>query len=210
MRSIWIVATFLLAIMACRISESKITGKYLDKVRDDTLRITANHTYEFEERLKGGEHGWNSGKWHIENNRVYFTDTKPLPVVGYRIGMNKTASSADALQLYFTIDKFKNNVLLSSVTVWQKGKQLDTSFVNLVSNRVVVKTANFDSLAVKLDYFPVIGLSKHKFDDKGVYNVIIYPSERLYELDKLSYQYKKRSLINRSHQVRYQKVESKY
>jgi hypothetical protein len=47
---------------------------------------------------------------------------------------------------------------------------------------------------------------KQKFDPYGIYEIVIYPVERLYELDKLSYKYSNGSLINRSENIRYQKI----
>ena len=97
----------------------------------------------------------------------------------------------------------------TKVIVLDKHVPIKTAYISSVSNNIVIKTYNFDSILVKIPYFPFIEFTKNKFDKNGVYQIVIYPAERLYELDKISYKYRNRSLVNHSEHIRYQKVTSK-
>ena len=206
MRSILLLFIPLFLLLGCRISESAIAGKYIDRERDDTLHMMADKTYEFEERLKNGEHGWNTGNWQMDKRTISFFNTKPLPLVGFTLRITKTGITAYPLQLNFSIDQSEKTVQFTDVRISGNMLEGNSSDVSIVSNKIIVKTANFDSLQVKIGYFPFISFSKNKFDKNGVYEVMVYPAERLYELDKLSYKYRNGSLINHSGNIRYKKI----
>jgi len=193
----------------CKVSESSIIGKYIDRERDDTLNVMANKTYEFEERLSNGKNGWNTGNWDIKKNSVFFFNTTPLPVVGYKLRVIKLGESTEPLKLEFVINASEKKLHFTEVIVIDRNTPVNTAHTSPGSNKLEIKTFNFDSIAVKIPYFPFIGFKQNKFDKNGVYQVIIYPAERLYELDKVSYKYRNRSLINHSENMRYQKGASK-
>ena len=197
---------FFLVITGCKVSESKIIGKYLDKERNDTLTIKSDNTYEFEQQLNTAAHGWNTGSWKLEKNSVSFSNTAPLAEVGCKLRITKKGTGEEPLQLNFILDKSQKNLAISDVVILNSHVPVNRSEFNIISNRVVVKTANFDSLAVKFAYFPFITFNKQKFDKNGIYEIVVYPAERLYELDKLSYKYRNGSLINRSESIKYKRI----
>ncbi len=199
----------LLVFFGCKVSESKLTGKYIDRERDDTLTLMPDKKYEFEERLRNGEHGWNTGNWTIDNNRISFFNTNPSPVVGYKLRIHKMGESEYPLQLIFNLDQSKKKVTFTEVIFLEKGRRLHSAVISIVSNRITAKAAGFDSLLVNIAYFPGIAFNSGKFDVNGIYEVVVYPAERLYELDKIRYKYRNGYLLNHSEHIRYQKVASK-
>ncbi|MCW3119529.1 MAG: hypothetical protein JWM28_3611 [Chitinophagaceae bacterium] len=203
-----VIIVCLFYLYGCKISESNFLGKYIDKDRGDTLKLMSGNTYEFEEKLKNGEHGWNTGNWTIAKKRISFFNTNPLPVVGYKLRVNKIGVSQYPLQLIIHIDPSKKNIAFTEVGLLDKGIRINDE-ADIVTNRIIVKTIDFDSLVVKIPYFPMIAFNKNKLDINGIYEVIIYPAERLYELDKFAYKYQNGCLINRTAQIRYRKIADK-
>ena len=199
----------LFLFLGCKVSESAIPGKYIDRERDDTLHMMADKTYEFEEHLKNGEHGWNTGNWQIDKKGVSFFNTKPLPIVGCKLRITKTGTTENPLQLNFSIDQVERKIQFTDVIISGNLSEGNRSDVSIVSNRITIKTTNFDSVSVKIGYFPFISFNKNKFDKNGIYEVVVYPDERLYELDKLFYKYRNGSLINHSGHIRYRKIALK-
>lgn len=193
----------------CKVYDSHITGKYFNKKTNDTLNLLANNTYEYEEKLNNGEHGWNTGNWNLTKNTVSFFNTTPLPLVGYKLRIIKVGISEEPLQLEFILNGSKKILQISEVHLFDKKNLVNASYTSPVSNKIIVKKNNSDSIAVKIPYFPLIGFNGNRFDKNGVYKVIVYPAERLYELDKLSYKYKNGSLINNSEKIRYKKLSAK-
>ena len=179
----------IITLCGCKISESNCIGKYLDKNRDDTLNLLPGKKYEFEEKLINGEHGWNTGNWTIDKNRILFSNTNPLPVVGYKLRIHKIGVGQYPLHLLIKIDQLKKDIQFTDIRLLDKGLQVNGE-ADIIKNRIVVNTNRFDTIGIKIAYFPMMAFDKYKFDLNGIYEVIIYPAERLYELDKSSYKYK--------------------
>lgn len=152
------VLLFIIAVLffGCKVPESGIVGKYIDIERDDTLNIKADKTYEFEEKLRNGEHGWNTGNWDISKKNISFTNTTPIPVVGFKLRITKIGESEVPLQLEFVVNEAKKRVQFSDMRVLYKKVGIDNALLSAVSNRILIKTFNFDSIAVKIPYFPFI------------------------------------------------------
>lgn len=206
MHSKFLLFIITVLFFGCKVPESGIVGKYIDIERDDTLNIKADKTYEFEEKLRNGEHGWNAGNWDISKKNISFTNTTPIPVVGFKLRITKIGESEVPLQLEFVVNEAKKRVQFSDMRVLYKKVGIDNALLIAVSNRILIKTFNFDSIAVKIPYFPFIEFKKEKFDQNGIYRIVIYPAERLYELDKFSYKYRNGALINRSEGIRYRRT----
>lgn len=207
MRITFFILLCLFSFFGCKVSELNIVGKYYDKINDDTLTLMTDNKYEFEERLKNGEHGWNTGQWAFTNNRISLYNTNPLPVVGYKLRFHKIGVGPDSLKLAFTIDQSKKDISFTEVNLKNKGASISDA-VKIVKNKIAINTTNYDSLRVKISYFPIMVLNKNKFDINGIYEIIIYPAERLYELDKMVYKYRNGVLQNRNELIRFKKINS--
>jgi len=64
----------------------------------------------------------------------------------------------------------------------------------------------FDSIAVSLSYFPTITLTKNRLEAQKIYEVLITPSDKIYELDKENLKFRKRSISNRNKKIKFSKI----
>lgn len=205
--------THLLILMVlfigCKVSDSAIVGKYIDYEKKDTLTLGKDKSYEFEEKLNSGENGWNTGNWLLNHRKITFSNTRPLAVVGCKVKLIKTGIGRDALQMTIEINGYPDKFKPFQSRVIRKNSAFDTGFITHKSNTFFLKSFAFDNLEIRLPYFPVLKFKNNEFEERGIYKLMIYPAERLYELDKLSYRYSKNKLINRKENIRYYKIETK-
>ncbi len=199
----------LAVFFGCKVPEVNLAGKYIDLEKDDTLTLRADKTYEFEEKLNKGEHGWNTGNWNLVNGRIRFSNTSPLPIVGCKVKVIKKGMGRAALQLNIVQNSSSKKFRNIETRVVEKNGVAGHHFIPHKTSTVFLKSFTFEKLEIRIPYFPVLRFSKDEFEEKGIYQVIVYPLERLYELDKLSYRYKRNRLINRRGHIRYDRIVTK-
>ncbi len=127
-------------------------------------------------------------------------------MVGGKLKYIKIATSQFPLELDFVLAGKEKQLMIDKAVLYNKALPIDSSGVEMVSGKVRIKTINFDSIGVKINYFPLLMLDGKSFDKNCYYQVMIQPAERLFELDKLSYTYRRNIFINRSEKIRYKKV----
>ncbi len=199
---------FLFVNSACKVSEKEITGKYFDKKTSDTLSLFSNKTYAYVEKLDNGELGWNTGSWSFNKKYVSFFDTKPVPVVGYGLQKTIVNTTKELLQIQFLLNDSKEILEIKRAIALLNNKPVDVGYFSINLNLLTVNNFNFDSLSIFTSYFPAFSFKQSSFKKNKVYQVIITPNERLYELDKFSYRFKKNNLINSSRKIRFIKISN--
>lgn len=209
MRNMISLMLMLVLFFGCKVSDSVIIGKYIDYKRGDTLTLLADRSYEFEEKLNTGEHGWNTGNWILSKRKIVFSNTRPLPIVGCKVKLIKIGKGKAALQL--NIVQNGSPEKFNTIETRVKGNDSDANnkFIIHKTNTIFLKSFIFEKLEIRVPYFPVLTFSKKEFEENGVYRVIVYPAERLYILDKLSYRYQKNRLLNRREHIRYERIVTK-
>lgn len=161
-------------LTGCKVTESMLPGKYVDSQRDDTVRLMANNTYEYEERLYNRTHGWNTGNWEWKNGRLRFLNTNPLPIVGYKIKIDQLGIGPDPLQLVCKLNSSNRELKILAFGIYNKGHLLDTGSSHAIANQLVIKTTNFDSLTIETAYFPIMGINNHRFEKNGRYRIVFF------------------------------------
>lgn len=199
----------LVLFYGCNVSESNIIGKYVDYQKDDTLTLRGDRSYEFEEKLNTGEHGWNTGNWKLHKHKIAFSNTKPLPVVGCKVKLIKTGKGKTALQLNIVLNGASKKINTIETRVIGMGGAVNNDISKQKRNTVFLKSFTFEKLEIRLPYFPVLKFKKDEFEEKGVYQLIVFPAERLYNLDKFTYRYTNNRLVNRKENIRYYRIITK-
>ena len=206
----WILLVWLLT--GCKVAEVKIVGQFIDRKTGDTLSLFGKDSYEYKQKLTNGEFGWNTGNFLLDKKRISFLNTQPFPVVGYKMQRKVVDTSTEPLHLQFQLNgkvPFKP-LLINKAEVLFNSQPLDQSYFKISLNQIIIKTAKFDSVVIFCSYFPPFSFAGNKFDKNKLYQILITPIERLYELDKYSYKYSNRSLSNRKQKIKLQKITNSY
>lgn len=209
MRNMLTGLILLVLFLGCKVSDSSIIGKYIDYQKDDTLTLRADRSYEFEEKLNTGEHGWNTGSWILRKHKIAFSNTKPLPIVGCKVKLIKTGKGKAALKLNIVLNGSSKKINTIETSVMGMGGSMINDISKQKNNTIFLKSFTFEKLEIQLPYFPVLQFKKDEFEEQGVYQLIVFPAERLYELDKLSYRYSKNRLVNCKENIRYYRIITK-
>lgn len=195
-------------LVACKVTDTKIVGSYIDGKKGDTLRLFADKTFEYQEKLSYGEFGWNTGNWAIIKNRISFFNVKPDPVVGYRLQKEIKGSIKEPLKITLLLNASKKLITITNVSVSFRNTVLDTSYFRYNLNTLTINTNSFDSISVATSYFPPFLFKQNEFEKNKKYEVTIYQAERLFELDKYFFEYKKKSLLNHSERIKFKKYRT--
>lgn len=198
-------STFLL--IGCKVTDTKIIGTYVDRQKGDTLRLFGDKTFEYQQKLSYGEFGWNTGNWGINENRISFSNVKPDPVVGYRLEKSIRDSIKEPLKIILLLKNSKKLITIKNALVWSRNNVLDTSYFKYNLNTLTINTNSFDSVSVVTSFFPPISFKKSEFEKNKQYQITISQAERLFELDKYVFEYKKKSLLNRSEKTQFKKIQ---
>lgn len=193
-------------LIACKVTDTKVVGSYIDRQKGDTLRLFANKTFEYQEKLSYGEFGWNTGNWAVIENRISFFNVKPNPVVGYRLKKEIRDSIKEPLKITLLLNASKKLITIKNVSVSLRNTVLDTSYFKYNLNTLTINTNSFDSISVATSYFPPFSFKQNEFEKNKQYDITIYQAERLFELDKYVFEYRKRSLLNYSEKIKFKKI----
>jgi hypothetical protein len=192
--------------VSCTVSEKNIVGKYADTKRIDTLTMLADHTFEYKLKQNNGEFGWNNGSWAVSGRFLSFYDTKPVPIVGCKLKKKITGNTDDALRLIFKLTTPHKRIEISSVQIFNEGNLIDALNYKIQSNQVIITTAAFDSIAVTIPYFPILTFAKSRLELQKIYEILITPNDRLYELDKVNFKFRKKSFSNGVQKIKFKKI----
>jgi hypothetical protein len=192
--------------LACKVTNTKIIGNYIDRQNGDTLRLSADKTFEYQEKLSYGEFGWNTGLWLIRENAVSFYKVKPNPVVGYRLKKDVKENIEEALKVTLVLNASDKLIAIKNVAVSLANTSLDTTNFKVNSNSVTINTSSFDTVSLATFYFPPFIFNKNEFEKNKHYQITIYQAERLFELDKFSFYYKRRSLFTNVGKMKFRKI----
>lgn len=193
--------------VACKVTDTKIIGDYVDSQKGDSLQLFENKTFEYKEKLYYGDFGWNTGKWAINKNRISFFNVKPEPVVGYRLEKSIIDSIQQSLQIILLLNSPKRLITIKNASVSLRGNVLDTSSFTYNLNTLTINTNSFDSISIATFYFPPFPFKKSEFKENKQYQITIFQAERLFELDKYFFKYKRRSLLNIREKARFKKIK---
>jgi len=186
----FILFTGMLFLANCTVSKKRVTGTYLDPHYSDTLQLYEDGSYEYAEHLNSGHVGWTEGKWNINKRMITFQcDHRPL--VGYRLKVRNDTIARD-FQIRLTMGDTEEPIYIENVAVYQGQEILDNSFTHS-GNVVKILRKDFDSIVVRTFNFRALKFSR-ELQPEHSYVAEIYPVERLYELDKVPFMFRKKKL----------------
>jgi len=171
----------------------QVVGVYLDKAFGDTLKINADRSYEYLEKLNSGLLGWTNGKWRIRNRQVQFKcDHKAQ--VAYRLKLRQD-SAINTFQIALLLNDSQTPVNIEEVSIFRNNAIINGENFKRSTNIVRILARNYDSIVVKtLNFFDIIFLNTLNTDHG--YIARIYPVERLYELDKVPFKINDSALVS--------------
>ena len=197
-----------LILIGCRVTVTAVAGEYVDAKYGDTLSLTYGGDYEYKERLNNGEFGWNTGRFSIVQKKISFFDTKPTPVVGFRLQMIPYSNCTSPFEWRFILKDTNVEVAIDSAEVFSKNMPLGTGSFFIKRNQLTILDAKVDSVMVFCKYFPSVGIRVDKLVANKRYLMKISPAERLYELDKTDYRYHNKHLFSKNKTGRFKKVSN--
>jgi hypothetical protein len=180
---------WLIIFSGCTVTFKTIEGNYTNSF-GDTLLILADGVYEYKQKLFAGDFGWNTGKVEIEKNKVIFSETKPFPVVGFKMQVKPAIESPIPYVFTLFINGLDQNSQLDSVQVYTKGSRTDNSYFSLERNKLSILKNEADSIILFNRYFSRIDFSIIRLRKYQAYSVNLIPAERLFDLDKNIYAYR--------------------
>lgn len=193
-------------LVGCKVTDRKIVGSYIDRQKGDTLRLFANKTFEYQEKLSYGEFGWNTGNWTLNDEGISFINVKPEPVVGYRLKKAIVDSISEPLKITLVLNASKKLIAIKNASVSFHNSVLDTSYYKYDLNNLTINSNAFDSISLATFYFPPFSFRQDEFEKNRQYEITIFQAERLFELDKYVFKYKKKSLLNQAEKFKFKKI----
>jgi len=190
MKSLAYLSIFLFLLASCTVSKKQVAGTYLNSHYGDTLHLYVDGNYEYAEQLISGKVGWTEGRWSIKKKTISFQcDHRPL--VGYRMKVRPDTLAGD-FQIRLTMGDTEEPIYIEDVAVYHGPVAIDNSNTH-ADNVVKILRNDFDSIVVRTFNFRAIKFSGNLKPVHG-YVAEIYPIERLYELDKVPFLFRKKSL----------------
>lgn len=190
---VFVLVVLSFGLTKCSISIPQLSGVYLNPKFSDTLHLRPDHTYEYVEKLNNGARGWTDGKWFLQNHKVLFQcDHKPL--VGYRRTIQPD-NTVHIFQLKFLLSDTDAPIYVEEVKLFKAKQPLSDKTFSKENNIVKIFSKDFDSIAISTIYFRTITITSGLSTDQGN-TVRIYPAERLYALDKVSFRFKENKLTS--------------
>ncbi len=168
-------------------------GTYIDSERGDTLRIKADSTYTFDEKLMNGFDGFTRGEWRMVDGHVQLT-VSPKILMGYGSKILKDSAASHPVFDFF-LGASQQPVKLDEVDEYHEGLVSPAKNVVVDNNRLMLQKISFDSLDVGMEEFLPITIGPVYFTNNH-YRVQITPGERYYEFDRYLFEYKKKTLRN--------------
>ncbi len=83
---------------------------------------------------------------------------------------------------------------------------LDTSNFKVNLNSLTINANWFDTISLATSYFPPFTFNRNEFEKNKHYEITIYQAERLFELDKFLFHYKRRSLFTNAGEMKFRKI----
>lgn len=183
-----LLLVLIVILSGCKITMKTVQGYYTNSL-GDTLVISPDSSYEYKQKLWGGDFGWNTGKVDIQNNKVIFSETRPFPLVGFKMQIKQINESSVPYIFSLLINSQDKNALLDSVQVYANGTMGDSSFYSLIRNKVMIVNPQTDSIIIFNRYFLRIDFNIARLKKYQDYSLNILPSERLFDLDKYKFTY---------------------
>lgn len=169
-------------LISCRVTQDRVSGKYVDKIYNDSLKLNKDGSYVYIETLKSGALGRTDGLWKLEKNRVKFTKDKSA-FVGYRLEVNRAEIAEEGL-LKLLLGNTEKPLAIKQVKISTNG-QIVTGDEITQTNTVKIPD-QFDFMVINTHHFANI-LIKDTLQANYQYIVKVFPVERLYELDKIPF-----------------------
>ena len=178
------------ALASCKVLSKQVAGKYIDVKYGDTLQILTDNSYLYLEKLNTGIIGETQGKWKIKKRKIFFKcDHKPL--VGYRLKVNRDSAMNNYGIKLLLASTFKP-IHIERAFFFKNGAILNNN-LEQSNNRLRIFSNDFDSIVVQTFNFMNIKL-RDTLNKNYAYVARIYPIERLYELDKVPFKIKRKTL----------------
>lgn len=190
MRILFFIFCYSLMLTGCSLSTKKLSGTYINPHYGDTLHLYTNGTFEYAEQLLSGRVGWTEGKWIINHKSIRF-ECDHRPLVGYRLKLRPDSLAHD-FQIRLTMGDTDEPIYIENVSVYHGAATTQNTFTNS-DNVVKILTRDFDSIVIRTFNFRALKFSREVLPTNG-YVAEIYPVERLYELDKVPFRYRKKKL----------------
>jgi hypothetical protein len=178
-------------LAGCTISGKQVAGNFIDVKHGDSLQILNDSSYIYLEKLNSGVVGETQGKWKNKKHRIVFIcDHKPL--VGYRLKVNRDSTSHN-FRIKLLLEATSTPIHIEKVGVFKNGNALSQNNFEQSKNMVRIFSKSFDSIIIQTFNFTNIKFRDTLNKNYG-YIARIYPVERLYELDKVPFKIKKKTL----------------
>lgn len=177
-------------MVSCRITQERVSGKYVDKTYNDSLKLNKDGSYVHIETLKSGALGQTGGHWKLEKKQVEFTNNKTA-YIGYRLEVNR-AGIAEEGDLKFLLANSEKPLAIKEIKISTNG-QIISSENSIQTNKLVKIPDQYDFMVINTHNFPNI-LIKDTLQSNYQYEVRVFPIERLYELDKIPFKIRGRKL----------------
>ncbi|MDP1973428.1 MAG: hypothetical protein Q8J87_10670 [Sediminibacterium sp.] len=201
-----LLLVLIVILSGCKITMKNVQGSYTNSL-GDTLVISPDSIYDYKQKLWSGDFGWNTGKVNIQNNKVIFSETKPFPVVGFKMQIKKINESSIPYIFSLLINNQDKNALLDSVHVYANGKMGDNTFYSLNQNKLMILNPQTDSIIIFNRYLLRIDYNILRLKKYNDYSINILPAERLFDLDKYKFTYTNSKLTVQSSIAGFKKIK---
>lgn len=185
---------FFLALSGC-ISSKVFVGTYIESSFGDTLILGNDKRYYYNEKLYTGFWGSTEGMWKNMGNTIFFTANRKA-LTGYSIKLKKEQLDGQ-LKIQLLLGDTETPVDITGLRVLKGGQDIVELNNSFSKNTIQLSPSPFDSVLIATDEFVPLRLSNRTMQHGYVYQVRIYPVERLYELDKAPMQRKGTLLITK-------------
>jgi len=180
-------------LVDCKSLQQQVPGTYIEYTRHDTLELSADKTYTYDETLMNGVTGLTKGNWTITKKNIVFT-IHPRPLMGFGLKILKENAS-DHPVFWLFLGNSGEPIEITDAVKYKDGLTSPLNDIIISGNRLELLSTRFDSIAINTpDYVPII-LNNNLFA-KQAWDLQIYPLERYYLLDKYIFRYKKGELRN--------------
>ena len=170
-------------LYSCRVTQERVSGKYVDKTYNDSLILNKDGSYVYLEILKSGALGRTDGHWKLDKNRVEFTNNK-IAYIGYRLEVEREQLGNKG-SLQFLLGNTGKPLTIKKVKISNKEQIINDEKSILLENKVEIPD-QYDFMVINTDNFANI-LIKDTLQANYLYTVKVFPVERLYELDKIPF-----------------------